>query len=307
MIKDRLSELQEKSVQHGGDAVTVSVVQINTSLQNDEEEEFFEEIDRLKSEVELLTKKIEDLKRKHNAIINPSVDDDERFLRGQVEDCNAEITGLAGRTNNGLKRIKLKLDDIKRQIEIDSRTADKRALLRAQQAHYNSLTRRFKLTMEEYSKTQLNYRSRLKARLKKQLQIVNENNEFDEEQIDEMIESGNMAIFDEGFIKMQQNKKILDELEIRKNEMYSLERAIQELHTLFVEMANLVEEQGDMVNRILDNVTNTEAYVEKAVEDVHAAARYQSSARRKKVWLFIFCLIGLAVVGLIIYLSMPAG
>jgi len=94
MIKDRLSELQEKSVQHGGDAVTVSVVQINTSLQNDEEEEFFEEIDRLKSEVELLTKKIEDLKRKHNAIINPSVDDDERFLRGQVEDCNAEITGL---------------------------------------------------------------------------------------------------------------------------------------------------------------------------------------------------------------------
>jgi t-SNARE complex subunit (syntaxin) len=116
-----------------------------------------------------------------------------------------------------------------------------------------------------------------------------------------------LAIFDEGFIKMQQNKKILDELEIRKNEMYSLERAIQELHTLFVEMANLVEEQGDMVNRILDNVTNTEAYVEKAVEDVHAAARYQSSARRKKVWLFIFCLIGLAVVGLIIYLSMPAG
>merc|ERR1712168_1084147 len=124
MIKDRLAELQEKSVEHGGEAVTVSVVQINTSLQNDEEEEFFEEIDRLKSEVELLTKKIEELKRKHNAIINPSVDDDERFLRSQVEDCNAEITGLAGRTNNGLKRVKVKLDDIKRQIEIDSRTAD---------------------------------------------------------------------------------------------------------------------------------------------------------------------------------------
>ena len=59
--------------------------------------------------------------------------------------------------------------------------------------------------------------------------------------------------------------------------MYKLEKAIKELHSLFVEMANLVDEQGEMVNRILDNVTNTEAYVEKAVEDVHQAARYQSS------------------------------
>lgn len=98
---------------------------------------------------------------------------------------------------------------------------------------------------------------------------------------------------------------LFDELEIRKNEMYKLEKAIKELHSLFVEMANLVDEQGEMVNRILDNVTNTEAYVEKAVEDVHQAARYQSSARRKKIWLFIFCLIGLAVIALIIYLSIP--
>ena len=82
---------------------------------------------------------------------------------------------------------------------------------------------------------------------------------------------------------IQQNKQILDELETRKNEMLNLEKAITELHALFVEMANLVDEQGEMVNRILDNVTNTEAYVEKAVEDVHQAARYQSGARRKKL------------------------
>lgn len=104
---------------------------------------------------------------------------------------------------------------------------------------------------------------------------------------------------------IQQNKQILDELETRKNEMLNLEKAITELHALFVEMANLVDEQGEMVNRILDNVTNTEAYVEKAVEDVHQAARYQSGARRKKLWLVILCLIVLAVIALIIFLSIP--
>lgn len=56
--------------------------------------------------------------------------------------------------------------------------------------------------------------------------------------------------------------------------MLALEQSITELHALFVEMAALVDEQGEMVDRILDNVQNTEAYVEKAVEDVHQAARY---------------------------------
>lgn len=102
---------------------------------------------------------------------------------------------------------------------------------------------------------------------------------------------------------MQQNKQILDELELRKNEMLNLEKSITELHALFVEMANLVDEQGEMVNRILDNVANTEAYVEKAVEDVHQAARYQSGARRKKMWVLILCLIVLAVIALILFLS----
>lgn len=302
MINDRLAELQKRAPQH---SETVSIVHVNTSLQNDEEEEFFAEIDALKDQVEILTKKIEELKQKHNAIINPTVSQDEKFLRSQVEEATSEITALATRTNNGLKKIKVSLDRTKEEMDKNPGNSENKALLRARQAHYNALTRRFKATMDGYSKTQLDYRERLKNRLKKQLQIVGTDETFDDEMIDDMIENGNMAIFDEGFIKMQQNKQILDELEIRKNEMYKLEKAIKELHSLFVEMANLVDEQGEMVNRILDNVTNTEAYVEKAVEDVHQAARYQSSARRKKIWLFIFCLIGLAVIALIIYLSIP--
>merc|ERR1712000_727366 len=109
--------------------------------------------------------------------------------------------------------------------------------------------------MEDYSQTQLDYKERLKNRLKKQLQIVDEDRQFNDEEIDEMIETGDMNVFDEGFIKIQQNKQILDELEVRKNEMLNLE---------------------------------------KAIEDVHQAARYQSSARREKIWIVIMLLVVLA-------------
>ena len=205
VVKDRLAELQSRAPQH---SETVAIVHVNTNLQNDEEEEFFAEIDALKDQVEILTKKIEELKQKHNAIINPTVNQDEKFLRSQVEEATSEITALATRTNNGLKKIKVNLDKTKEDIEKNPGSNDGKALLRARQAHYNALTRRFKMTMDGYSKTQLDYRERLKNRLKKQLQIVGTDETFDDEMIDDMIENGNMAIFDEGFIKMQQNKQI---------------------------------------------------------------------------------------------------
>jgi len=299
VVRDRLAEMQQARGYHGNTGSSNAVVHTNTNLDNDEEEEFFNEIESIKKSVDSLSERIQELRMKHNALINPTISTNEEALRNQVDDKNAEITKLAGQTNMKLKKLKNSLDEAKRNV-----TDDKKAFLRARQTHYNALTRKFKTVMEDYNATQMNYKDRLKTRLKKQLQIVDRSDKYNDDQLDEMIEKGDLSVFDEGFIQMKQNRQVLDELEVRKNEMLALEQSITELHALFVEMAALVDEQGEMVDRILDNVQNTEAYVEKAVEDVHQAARYQSSARRKKVWLFIFCIIALLVVALILWLSL---
>ena len=52
VVKDRLAELQNCTANHHGPD-NVAIVHINTSLQNDEEEEFFAEIDALKDQVEI--------------------------------------------------------------------------------------------------------------------------------------------------------------------------------------------------------------------------------------------------------------
>jgi len=299
VVRDRLAEMQQARGYHGNTGSSNAVVHTNTNLDNDEEEEFFNEIESIKKSVDSLSERIQELRMKHNALINPTISTNEEALRNQVDDKNAEITKLAGQTNMKLKKLKNSLDEAKRNV-----TDDKKAFFRARQTHYNALTRKFKTVMEDYNATQMNYKDRLKTRLKKQLQIVDRSDKYNDDQLDEMIEKGDLSVFDEGFIQMKQNRQVLDELEVRKNEMLALEQSITELHALFVEMAALVDEQGEMVDRILDNVQNTEAYVEKAVEDVHQAARYQSSARRKKVWLFIFCIIALLVVALILWLSL---
>lgn len=134
---------------------------------------------------------------KHNALINPTISTNEEALRNQVDDKNAEITKLAGQTNMKLKKLKNSLDEAKRNV-----TDDKKAFLRARQTHYNALTRKFKTVMEDYNATQMNYKDRLKTRLKKQLQIVDRGDKYNDDQLDEMIEKGDLSVFDEGFIQM---------------------------------------------------------------------------------------------------------
>lgn len=97
---------------------------------------------------------------------------------------------------------------------------------------------------------------------------------------------------------------MLRDLDIRKNEMLALQKSIQELNQLFVEMAVLIDEQGIMVDNILEQTQNTEAYVSKANEEIAQAVSYQSGARRKKIWLSIACIVAIIIIVLIVVLSL---
>ncbi|XP_016086491.1 syntaxin-1B-like [Sinocyclocheilus grahami] len=84
-------------------------------------------------------------------------------------------------------------------------------------------------------------------------------------------------------IKMdsQMTKQALNEIETRHTEIIKLENSIRELHDMFVDMAMLVESQGEMIDRIEYNVEHSVDYVERAVSDTKKAVKYQSQARKR--------------------------
>ncbi|XP_062448156.1 syntaxin-1A isoform X6 [Rhea pennata] len=112
------------------------------------------------------------------------------------------------------------------------------------------------------------------------------------EELEDMLESGNPAIFSSGII-MDSNitKQALNEIETRHSEIIKLENSIRELHDMFMDMAMLVESQGEMIDRIEYNVEHSVDYVERAVSDTKKAVKYQSKARRKKIMIIICCVI----------------
>ncbi|CAG9817059.1 unnamed protein product [Phaedon cochleariae] len=101
------------------------------------------------------------------------------------------------------------------------------------------------------------------------------------EELEEMLEQGNPAVFTQGIImETQQAKQTLADIEARHADIIKLENSIRELHDMFMDMAMLVENQGEMIDRIEYHVEHAVDYVQTATQDTKKALRYQSRARR---------------------------
>ncbi|XP_048449420.1 syntaxin-2-like isoform X2 [Rhincodon typus] len=96
--------------------------------------------------------------------------------------------------------------------------------------------------MTEYNEIQILFRERSKGRIQRQLEITGKTTTDDE--LEEMLESGNPSIFTSDIISDTQiTRQALNEIESRHKDIIKLEASIRELHDMFVDMAMLVEQQ----------------------------------------------------------------
>ena len=58
---------------------------------------------------------------------------------------------------------------------------------------------------------------------------------------------------------------------------------LQELHAMFYDMALLVDEQGDMVDRIEHNVENAAVHVDSGRKEIRVAVQFQRKNRRVRI------------------------
>ncbi|BES97747.1 Hydra magnipapillata [Nesidiocoris tenuis] len=108
------------------------------------------------------------------------------------------------------------------------------------------------------------------------------------EELEEMLEQGNPAVFTQGIImETQQAKQTLADIEARHADIIKLENSIRELHDMFMDMAMLVESQGELVDRIEYNVSSTTGAVTDAKEQLMIAEDYSVKARKKKIYIIV--------------------
>ncbi|CAB1432899.1 unnamed protein product [Pleuronectes platessa] len=281
-MKDRLAQLKEKS-DAGGDDIEIPVE--NEAFMDD----FFAQIEDIRVSVDKVDGSITEIKKLYSTILSAPTSDQK--TQDDVEAVTNEIKKSANNARNKLK-------SIERQLE--SNTDDRASAdLRIRKSQHGILAKKFVEVMTKYNEAQVDFRDKSKGRIARQLEITGKATTDDE--LEEMLEGGNSAVFSAGIMDSKINQQALNEIEARHKDIMRLESSIKELHDMFVDIAMIVENQGGMIDRIESNMDQSVGFVERAVADTKKAAKFQQEARRKQMMIFCCCVILALIIGSFLY------
>lgn len=242
-------------------------------------DDLYREVHALRKEMQLLRMDVKRLNKQNT-----------RFLTSvrRISSIKRDSNALGRDIKNRGKAIYARLEKMGKQSkELEEDQGPASAVTRMVRSQYVSLTAAFHSAISEYNDAEMKQRENCKTRIQRQAEIMGK--EVSREQIDEMIETGKWNVFsDNVLLEGRSARSALNEIESRHKELLELEARIREIHELFFHMAQLVEEQGSMLDNIEANVCATQDYVEKAAAQVTKAVRYKKSNPCKKLFCCCF-------------------
>nr|XP_045227839.1 syntaxin-3 isoform X2 [Macaca fascicularis] len=285
-VARRLLNPQQKQLTQDDDTDEVEIAIDNTAFMD----EFFSEIEETRLNIDKISEHVEEAKKLYSIILSAPIP--EPKTKDDLEQLTTEIKKRANNVRNKLKSMEKHIEEDEVRSSAD---------LRIRKSQHSVLSRKFVEVMTKYNEAQVDFRERSKGRIQRQLEITGK--KTTDEELEEMLESGNPAIFTSGIIDSQISKQALSEIEGRHKDIVRLESSIKELHDMFMDIAMLVENQGSMIDRIENNMDQSVGFVERAVADTKKAVKYQSEARRKLIIIIVLVVVLLGILALIIGLT----
>merc|ERR1712216_768038 len=204
------------------------------------------------------------------------------------------LADLVEDTNGLLGGAKQRLEELRTRSEDEERLKPKAAEGRIRSNMMQAMAKKHQQLLIDFQTPQSNYKQELEHRQKRELQILMPT--ASEEEVQQMIEDGGtpaMLVME----KMAGTHALLIEevqrIKDKHQDILRLERSMADLTQMFQEMAMLVDEQGEMLDAIELNVSNTKGYTEKAEEQLIQTRKHQEKGERMMCWLLV---IGMVVV-----------
>ncbi|KAK8960209.1 Syntaxin-132 [Platanthera guangdongensis] len=123
---------------------------------------------------------------------------------------------------------------------------------------------------------------------------------FFTEMVDELIETGDgEKIFKKAIHELGRGQVIdtLEEIQERHDAVKEIEKKLLELHQVFMDMAVLVEAQGEMLDNIETQVANAVNHVQNGTEALHTAKSMQKKSRKcMMIAIILFLIITIIIV-----------
>uniref|UniRef100_A0A8C6Y482 Syntaxin 4 n=1 Tax=Naja naja TaxID=35670 RepID=A0A8C6Y482_NAJNA len=297
-MRDRTQELREKDDESDNtDVESVALVtQHGSAIHSnfpDPTDGFFQMTRDIREALKVLENKVKDLEKNQTTVLASPIPDDN--MKQGLQKLREEIKESAKEIRAQLKRI-----EPTKEEQDENRNSFNNRMKRNQ---HGALSQEFLGLIDKCNSIQSDYRDRNLERIKRHLQITGSPVVSDDE-LDEMLESGQTEVFISNLMKdTQVTKRALDDIETRHNEILKLEHSIQELHSLFMDLSAQVDMQGLTIDRIERNILDSEDYVKKGQLHLHQAQENQKKALKKKFMIGICLTITVLIIIVIIILS----
>lgn len=153
----------------------------------------------------------------------------------------------------------------------------------------NSNSRRFKTLLQDYLRSQENYKVEVQRKTQRQLRIAYPG--ATEEALQQLASNPQGAR--EAVLRQRQTgggqniESVLHDIEDKYKSLKELESNVSDLHDLFLYLGALVENQQDVIDSIEASVWNTDEYVVKGAKELLIAKENQAKYETKKVCLYV--------------------
>lgn len=260
-------------------------------------DKFFEDVEAIKDELKNLEKlyvQLQSSNEKSKTLHNAKAVKD---LRSKMDDD----------VSMALKKAKL----IKVRLEsLDRSNASNRSLPgcgpgsssdRTRTSVVNGLRKKLQESMNQFNELRQKMASEYRETVQRRYYTVT-GEKPDEAVLDTLISTGQSETFLQKAIQEQGRGQVMDtvmEIQERHDAVKELERNLKELHQVFLDMAVLVESQGEQLDDIESQVNRANSYVRGGAQQLQVARKHQKNTRK---WT-CFGIILLLIIILIVVLS----
>lgn len=279
-MQDRLAELRNVTTRPA--SVTVPTP---TTLP---QEGYYEEVEQLKSSMLLIETTIRSIEERYDESLGTT-----NSTRANV--LVLEMDRLVTATNRDSQQVAARIKQLQ-QSGGATRTDTER---RMREQTFNVVVRQFYDLMSRYQTLKGQCRSRYRAKVKHQLEVVC-GQPVTDAQVDATIEAGDSSrVFSQHLLQQKRDQDAANALvyvQGRHADVVRLEKSINELYEVFTDMALLVERQGEVLNSIEAAVVSSQEHQEAAVVELEKASDWMVKARQKRCLIIVLVVVCLVVV-----------
>ncbi|XP_051176756.1 syntaxin-1A-like [Leptopilina boulardi] len=278
MIRDRMPDLHSQQRKNSFLNRSNSFLQdVQIQIRQDKKlNQVLEDSEEIRNMIQLLAENIEKVKEMQNNVLTHT----NKGIQMELESRIFTISQTS-------KRIQKKLVEMGKQTtKIDDLTivsaADGPAHKRIKILQYTTMLKLYSDIIQDYNETLLKYHEKCTSLLQQQRLLIRR--QITSAEFEELLEAQETSLFvDNILVDIQITKQQLSDMETRHKEVKKLEKSITEIRDLFVDVAFLIQEQGEQINNVEFFAGKTMDNIDSGGQDLKKAKKKSARLRKRKI------------------------